>query len=187
MFFRMPGSGVGGDGGGHSQAGPAGRGGLRVRQSRGAAGAGLPTSGLPRPAGGVAPPEHPVPGAPSPGSRDSLAPSFGEPRPSAPFLCSGGWLGGAAAGLGPPLSRAGRRSPQWLPCSSRCSSTLTLVSTFRRGGSPGSSLSLPARLSSGQPAGTWLPTASTEAQGGPSAHEPRCLPLPLGCACPQGR
>lgn len=175
MFFRMPGSGVGGDGRGHGQAGPAVRGGRRglgEGQSHEAVGtaAGLPRLGTPLcPAGGgVAPLEHPVPRALSPRSRDSPAPRFGEPRPSAPFLCSGGWLGGTAAGLGPPLSRAGRRSPQWLPCSSRCSSTLTLVSTFRRGGSPGSSLSLPARLSSGHPAGTWLPTVSTEGQDRPS-------------------
>lgn len=84
----------------------------------------------------------------------------------APFLCSGGWLGGAPAGLGwPPRSPAGGRWPQCSPCWSRCSSTLTLVSTLRHGFSPGSSLSLPAGLSLRQPAGRWLATGSTETQG----------------------
>lgn len=84
----------------------------------------------------------------------------------APFLCSGGWVGGAPAGLGwPPRSPSGGRWLQWSPCWSRCSSTLTLVSTLRHGFSPGSSLSLPAGLSLGQPAGMWLAAGSTETQG----------------------
>lgn len=111
------------------------------------------------------PGEHSPPSGPSPRTRGFQG-SRALP-PEAPFLCSGGcWVQGAPAGLGrAPLSPSGRRSRQWLVCWSRCSSTLTLVSTFRGGFSPGSSLSLPARLPSGQPAGTWLAAGSPGAQG----------------------
>lgn len=89
--------------------------------------------------------------------RPAWAPPAGPGLPP-PFLCSGSWVPSAAAGL------AGSEGQllQWLACSCRCSSTLTLVSTRSGGSGPGSSLSLPARLSSGQPAGVWLASALAE-------------------------